>query len=725
MKRLKMLRTTKVETRRKLMAFVERELRSEEGISLATILAIGTVSSLWLTAMMAIVIPTYQKTAGLKTSTAVRAAAEAALDYTLNQMNNSISQGNPSDFDAPPQVGSTQLSTISPGTLGLSNANINIQVMVQNLGLQGPQSGQATQPMIFDPQLDQLIQQGKLANPYRLMTASATLGSITKNIRVLLVPQSVCPETGLASGNGVPTMPFAIYGVNQTAFVGSVGLNSYVGRYNGNGTFVNPPSPRPPLNDPRVRADFGSGTTVNQVGYSSAYSGMALGGTQMEFCNPIVTGTQASAAIAQMYNASAVAQAPWCNIYDNVYSNYPNAGSTSTPSRGMVYADKSTVGTPSSGYIPRGWDNTTGNASNQNAYNNVFGLSNVMGAYPFDHVSWPDANYDASTLYPAIANNNNMGGILSNAQQYAKPQIPPVPTSPNTAPRLGNINLTGSAMIQIRPGVPAPTAPIGSRSSGVVLLPPGDYSITGLTMSGNSRIIIDPSVNTATNFYLEGNVSTLASAPAVNIANTADINMTGITQSTAAGITNQIGTTGFNLSGNTGPNGHGNVNSGIQTAINSQTNIVETAGSAGYFNLYYNGPGSGPSAGSPSNPPSTTFALNGRERMTIFAPNANILVGRGSGYSRPSEYFGSVVGNWVTVTGPRTATPSQFTAMHYDIKLKPGGGAFVNPNQNLSVWGNPVNGNWRVNGGYKAVTWQEAKSPSTDPATWNNSTMWQ
>lgn len=722
---MKSLKMQKTKESARLCSEIEQNMRPEKGISLATILAIGTVSSLWITAMMAIVIPTYQKTAGLKTSTAVRAAAEAALDYTLNQMNNSISQGNPSPYDAPSQVGSSQLSTISPGTLGLSNANINVQVLVQNLGLQGPQSGQSTQPMIYDPQLDQLIQQGKLENPYRLMTASATLGNVTKNIRVLLVPQSVAPANGVTSNSGVPTMPFAIYGVNQTAFVGSVGLNSYVGRYNGNGTFVNPPSPRPPLNDPRVRADFASGTTVNQVGYSSAYSGMALGGTQMEFCNPIVTGSQASAAIAQMYNASAVAQAPWCNIYDNVYSNYPNAGSATTPSRGMAYADKSTVGAPSSGYIPRGWDNTTGNASNQNSYNNVFGLSNVMGAYPFDHVSWPDANYDASVLYPSIANNNNMGGVLSNAQQYSKPQIPPVPTSPNTAPRLGSINLSGNATIQIRPGVPAPTAPIGSRSSGTVLLPPGDYSITGLTMSGTSRIIIDPSVNSATNFYLEGNVSTLASAPAVSIANTADVNMVGINQSSAGGIANQIGTTGFNLSGNTGANGHGNINTGIQTAINSQSTIVESSGSAGYLNLYYNGPGSGPSAGSPSNPPSTTFSLNGRQRMTIFAPNANILVGRGSGYTRPTEYFGSVVGNWVTVTGPRTAATTQFTAMHYDIKLKPGGGAFVNPNQNLSVWGNPVSGNWKVSGGYKAVTWQEAKAASTDPAAWNNSTMWQ
>ena len=724
---MKRLRIVKAKNEQSVKSLTANESchRSEQGISLATILAIGTVSSLWITAMMAIVIPTYQKTAGLKTSTAVRAAAEAALDYTLNQMNTAISQGEHSDFDAPSTVGTSQLSTIAAGTLGLSNSNINIQVLVQNLPLQDPQSGQSTQPMIFDPQLNQLIQQEKLSNPYRLMTASASLGNMTKNIRVLLVPQGVAPANGVASGSGVPTMPFAIYGVNQTAFVGSVGLNSYLGRYAGNGLYVNPPSPRPPLSDPRLRADFGSGTTVNQVGYSGGYSGMALGGTQLEFCNPIVSGSQASAAIAQMYNASAVAQAPWCNIYDNVYSNYPNAGSTSTPTRGMVYADKTTVGTPSSGYIPRGWDNTTGTATNQNSYNNVFGLSNVMGTYPFANIPWPDANYSASDLYPSVQNDKNMGGLLSNAQQYAKPQIPPVPTSPNTAPRLGSINLSGTATIQIRPGVPSPSGPIGSRSSGTVLLPPGDYSITGLTMSDTSRIVIDPSVSQATNFYLEGNVSTLASAPAINIANTADVNMGGIVQTSSAGILNQIGTTGFNLSGNTGPNGHGNINTGTQTAINNQVSITETSGSAGYLNLFYNGPGSGPSAGSPSNPPSTTFSLNGRQRMTVFAPNANVMIGRGSGYTRPTEFFGSVVGNWVTVTGPRTATASQFTAMHYDVKLKPNGGSFVNPNQEISVWGNPVTGNWKVSGGYKAVTWQEAKSASTDPTAWASPTMWQ
>lgn len=700
--------------------------RNEDGISLATILAIGTVSSLWITAMMAIVLPTYQKTASLKTSTTARAAAEAALDYTLSQMNMAIANGDSSNFDAPAQVGSSKLSTISPSAIGLSNDNITIQVLVQNIGLQGPQQGQTTQPMIYDPQLSQLINDGVLANPYRLMTASATFGNVTKNIRVMLVPQAVEPSNNATARGGVPTMPFAIYGVNQTAFVGSVGLNSYLGRYTGNGTYVNPPSPRPPLTDPRLRADFGSGTTVNQVGYSNSYSGMALGGTQMEFCNPIATGTQASAAIAQMYNASAVAQAPWCSIYDNVYSNYPNAGSTTTPTRGVVYPDKTTAGTPGSGYIPRGWDNTTANASNQSPHNNVFGLSNVMGQYPFDHTPWPDANYNASTLYPAVADNNNMGGVLSSAQQYSKPQIPPVPTSPNTAPRLGTISLSGTATITIRPGVPAPTGPIGSKNSGNVLLPPGDYSITGLNMTGNSRIVVDPSVNVATNFYLEGNVSTLASAPAVNVANTAQINMTGITQTSAAGVSSQIGTTGFNLSGNGGTiGGKSNPIGGTSTAINAQNGIIEQSGSAGYFNLYYNGPGAGPSSGSPTNPPSTTFSLNGRQRMTIFAPNANVLIGQGSGYTRPTEFFGSVVANWVTVTGPRNANSTNFTAFHYDIKLKPGGGSFINPNQNIAVWGSPVNGNWKVAGGYKAVTWQEARVPSSDSSNWNNAGMWQ
>ena len=699
--------------------------RSESGISLATILAIGTVSSLWITAMMAIVLPTYQKTANLKTGSAARAASEAALDYTLNQMNIAISQGLVSQYDAPPGVGTSKLSTISPGTLGLANNNISIQVLVQNIGLQGPQAGQSTQPMIYDPQIDQLIHSGALENPYRQMTASATIGNVTKNIRVMLVPQAVQPETSVSQRQGVPTMPFAIYGVNQTAFVGSVGLNSYLGRYNGNGTFTNPPSPRPLLTDPRVRADFGSGTTVNQVGYSSAYSGMALGGTQMEFCNPIASGTAASATIAQMYNASAVSQAPWVNIYDNVYSNYPNAGSSTTPTKGVVYPDKTTAGTPTSGYIPRGYDGTTGNASNQNSYNNVLGLSNVMGQYPFDYNTWPDTAVSASTHYPSVGGSSPMGGILTNAQQYTKPQIPPVPTSPNTAPRLGSIDLSGNATITIRNGVPAPSGPIGNRSSGNLNLPPGDYSITGLNLNGNSKIIVDPGVSTATNFFLEGNVSTLASAPAVNIANTADVNMSGIFQSSAGGIASQIGTTGFNLSGTTGPNGHGTQMTGTSTAINPQSSIVEQSGSAGYLNLYYNGPGAGPSAGSPTNPPSTTFSLNGRQRMTIYAPNANILVGKGSGYSRPTEFFGSAVGNWVTITGPRSASATQFTAFHYDIKLKPGGGAFTNPNQEISVFGTPVTGNWKVTGGYKAVTWQESRISSTDSSTWTNSTMWQ
>ncbi len=699
--------------------------RDERGISLATILAIGTVSSLWITAMMAIVMPTYQKTASLKSGTAARAAAEAALDYTLNQMNNSISQGQISSYDCDPTtVGSSKLSTISPSALGLSQSNATIKVLVQNVALAGPQSGSLTQPMIFDPQLAQLINSGKLANPYRQLTASVTIGSVTKLLRVTLVPQSVRPSNGSTNGTVFPTMPFAIYGVNQTAFVGSVGLNSYVGKSNGHGAYVDPPAPRPAMLDPRVRADFGSGTTVNQVGYGSSFSGMALGGTQMEFCDPIVSGTQAASAIAQMYNASAVAKAPWVDVYDNVYSNYPNAGDVSNPVKGIVYADKTTAGLPGSGYIPRGWDNSTANGSNQNSYNNVFGLSNTMGYYPFDHASWGDANYNASTMYPSVADNNNMGGVLSSAQQYSKPQIPPVPTSPSTAVHLGNINLSGSAQIVITKAAPMPTAQIGSISKGTILLPPGDYSITGLSMTGTSKIIIDPTVQNPTNFYLEGNVSTNAAVPAVNIANTCDINMSGLIQ-TPGTASLSIGSTGFNLSGSTGENGHGSTISGTSTAINRTSSINEIAGSAGFLNLYYNGPGSGASAGSPSTPPSTTFAFNGKQRMTVFAPNANILIGAGTDYTRPSEFFGAVVGNWVTVTGPRLANNISFTAFHYDVKLRPNGGAFTNPNQTVSVWGNPTSGDWTIAGGYKAVTWQEAKIPSNDPSAWSNTSTWQ
>ncbi len=697
----------------------------QSGMSLASILAVSTVSSLWITAMMAIVLPTYQKTASMKTGTEVRAAAEAALDYTLNQMNNSISQGQISPFDADPlNPSASKLSTISPAALGLANQNVNIQVLVQNVALQGPQSGALTQPMIFDPQLAGLIASGKLQNPYRQMTASATIGSVTKVLRVMLVPQAVRPATAVNTSTQTPIMPFAIYGVNQTAFVGSVGLNSYVGKAVGNGTYVSPTSPRPSLYDPRVRADFGSGTTVNQVGYGSAmFSGQALGGSQMEFSNAIASGSQASSAVAQLYNAANAAQAPWLNIYDNVYSNYVNAGTTNSPIQGVVYPDQTTAGVPSSGYIPRGWDNTTGNSANQNAYNNVFGLSNVMGAYPFDHVGWSDTNYNSSNIYPAVADNNNMGGVLTSAQNYAKPQIPPVPSSPSNAVHLGSINLTGTAQIYITKFAPAPTTQIGAMSSGTLLLPPGDYSITGLNMAGVSKIIIDPSVNTPTNFYLEGNVSTMASNPAINIANTADVNMIGVLQ-TPGTSPNSIGSTGFNLSGSTGPNGHGSTMA-TKTAINTSSSINEFAGSAANLNIFYNGPGSGPSAGSPSTPPSTTFSIKGKARMTIFAPNANILIGSGTGYSRPTEFFGAVVGNWVTVTGPQVATNSNFTAFHYDIKLKPNGGAFTNPNQALSVWGNPTSDDWTIAGGYKAVTWQEAKSASTSPADWNSPNMWQ
>ncbi len=131
---------------------------------------------------------------------------------------------------------------------------------------------------------------------------------------------------------------------------------------------------------------------------------------------------------------------------------------------------------------------------------------------------------------------------------------------------------------------------------------------------------------------------------------------------------------GFNTNGNAGTIGKSSL--GNNMAINPTPGFTETSGSSTFLNLYYAGSGTAATAGSPNSAPSTTLGFYGNQRMTVYAPHANVLIGSGNGVT---NFYGAVVGNWVTTQGPVVATNNNYTAVHYDVQLKPGG-QFINPN---------------------------------------------
>ena len=73
--------------------------QSAEGFSLVTVAALGAVAMLWLFAISAAVVPAYQKASESRYFTVVRSSAEAALDYTVNELNQALAAEQVSAID--------------------------------------------------------------------------------------------------------------------------------------------------------------------------------------------------------------------------------------------------------------------------------------------------------------------------------------------------------------------------------------------------------------------------------------------------------------------------------------------------------------------------------------------------------------------------------------------------------------------------------------------------
>lgn len=761
-------------------------------MSLAMVVAMGTVCSLWATAMMLVALPTYQKTASLKYGATSQAAAEAALDYAVSKLNTAINNGSVSALDAT-SVGTSKSTQIDTSLLsGISDSNATLNVLVENIQISAPVSTATTDCLLYDASLANMMKPASqggigLANPYRRVTATAKIGNVTRAVRCMLIPRmnsgvsawlSTQSSSGSSSSSNNATYPFTAFaamGQSNLNVVGLAGTNSYVGYNLTSGkisqaasTVNGLPGPGRMMNDPRIRADLGSLTTVNQVGSTGTYRGMAIGGTQFEFCNPIASGTAASANTAQTYNAVPVSQAPWCSIYDNVMSNYPNYGTTTNPSRGLVYADTtnlpSSQSAANSGYVPRGMTGTTASSSiwnpsgspaaattpgaypasnyympsignygtngiknipaNQQPWNNVFGVSNVMGAYPFVASDGTSATGDLPSSVPnaytnpappkqAIPTGSGMGGVVSNAQQYTKPTFPTAPSAPSSASSIGSVSLSGSSILKIVDGATPPSNAITLTGNSTLSIPPGEYKLNSLAMSGTSQIQILSS--SPTNFYMSGATT---GSTVVSVANGCNINM--VTPSGQAAFKDASGNSstsssyqpGFSL---TGTNGLSNNSLGtMQLAINPSNPITEVGGSAQNLTLYYGG--------------SQTMNLLGVERMVVYASNPNCTVNigaQGSSLTRAAELYGSVAAGVVQIVSNYITNIPAY--LHFDVSLKPSGGAMINPN---TVGGSPVitratfasasNSNSAITAanavvGYKVVTWQEAKTCNIDP----------
>jgi hypothetical protein len=645
--------------------------RSERGTSLAAMMTMSVIVGIVTTSMMGMIIPSYEKIGQMKNGNRVRSLSEAGIDYAIQQISAAKAAGTNSSFDPGNTAGAAADNTLSSSITGDPKATVNVHVeAVAN----PPKTS-----MLYDPLLEQVQ-----PNAYRLATCTATVGGTTKQIRCLLEP--IFDARPLS---GSPKYPYAAFGIARLVFVGKSGINSY----------------NTPLNrDPRVGADMGSLGKISQVhgGSSGLDRGITEGGSHYEFPSPVSNYNKQFGIVADQFNAQAVSQAPWMQMMGNTYSNGSNT----------AYQPR----TPGESFN----DYTTGSGRNRQTVqghpeDNVFGLSNGIDDVPTGTSSSGSSskiplnnntnNNDAWAPYPSSGSDNQWTGGVTNfasSVRYPQPQsIPPAPSAPSGTFDLGNVVLKSGAKIIFQDGAAAPTAPIGTISGKTITLPPGDYSMSSLTLSGGSKIDIPAGTSGDTNLYIQG---ASGGGNIMSVSNDSSINTTGISGS------------GMNTSGK---NGIKNGSDTTQLTVNdphdatlTASNIKEVTGTADNLHIYSNSSG--------------TMQLQGNERMTIYAPYSTINVGSTqdansnvNSITNDANFYGALVGGVINVMSSYSSGGGAY--LHYDKNLKP-------PTSDVPEYINPydppspfyVKGGGKIIG-YRAVTWQEAVKANPakpDSAQW-------
>ena len=388
-----------------------RAHRSEKGMGVAAILAIGLVASMFMGAMMAMVLPTYQKTTLTRSVQMIRSANEAALDAVVADLNRAVTTNTASTYDTAEVNG--YKTTPVPNTL-TGQPKVTTSVTVRNVP---PSSFRHS--TIYDPLLEQRLNtppasQDHLENPYRVVEATSSVGGHTRTIRTVVEPVF----------DGTFIFPLALYGTEGANIVGLVTIDT-VG------------SP-----DDRLNGSTGSNVAVTHVGMSNYGPGtIKLGGNQFEFGAPSEQAAQMQS-VASQFNATQVSQAPWVVYNGNVYSN----GSTS-------------------GHYPRGPQDAAGQNTwkNVNGYQNTDASGNWTGGKVFGNQANGEFRVaDAPTAPPGAINLGNVN-LSNNAKivfnNGAPPPSGPIGTKTNgtvTLPAgdyvVNSINLTGNSQIQIANG---------------------------------------------------------------------------------------------------------------------------------------------------------------------------------------------------------------------------------------------------------------------------------
>lgn len=698
--------------------------RPEDGMSLAAVLAMSVVITLFVTALLSTLMPVLQKTAQFKHQSTVRSFAEMSMDYAINQMNTKANNTDCASTD------SGLITYTVPGSvLGDTKASATVTVatlpayetwlMSQN---KLPSGKEITAADLGVPPSSSILRDPSLANQfpnsYRMLSVTANYGRASSTIRSLLMP--------VVSSSTTPSFPYGVFGMASIVYAGRAGYATYNSA------------------DPRIGAEGGSLGKISQVyGGGGLSRSIIQGGSHYEFPDPQSYYAKQFGIVGNVYNAVTASTAPWNTMTGNVYSNGKN---TAYYSAG--YGDYTSSPTQPSATQKNGtaYDDHTARNSNASPAHNVLGIKNGIypngtipngyqnGTVPYNSGKWSGANPTYGVTGTGAS--WNPGPLNANGVTYPQPAIPTTPSAPIGTPNLGSINVNGGTLIFDTTAAP-PTGAISSVGSGKTLrIPPGDYSINTLSVTNGGSIQIASNTQAAiaagdappVSLYVSG---TNNGAVVINVDNKSSINMTGISNPTTAN--------GFNTSGNIGTeykNSSGkSVLADNQIAISPpghSTNVVESSGSAAQLQMYYNGS----SFNKNSSTYNTQVILQGNERMTMYAPNTGVLIGSSkvdpsSGpdpISNDANYYGALVGGSVGINSNYDSGGGVY--MHYDQTLAvPGKGLGKAEDRAAIIARNDANplppeNPWAprspivyqaTHTAYRAISWQETDSSGRFP----------
>ena len=491
---------TSLRQKKSLRKLLAKALTKQAGYSLMAVLVLGAVTSLWVEALMATMVPTYERMTLVQGRNMARSAAEAGLDYVVSQLTASAASGNNSapwsNYDTS-TYGQTQYTVMPASIIGSSSMRVVPQVVV-GVTNYAPSSNSA----IYDGTVAAKLPPNTAQNPWRIIDSYAVVGPFSKHIRLILEPNIV---TGTASSqNALPSLPFAIFGNIQQDSIGMVSIQSY----------------NNPSNQQYWNADVGSNGTVNELGTGDMTRPVLEGGNHIELPDPAIIqmpGQQIT--FNNGMGGTVVASAPWLQIGNNVYSNNNTDGYNGGPVTGPPY--------------PAGYNSTNGT------------LPTLPATYPSSPLQVPQS----PTQWNVLGMNNGVqsngapvGGSVTEYQTYALATIPPAPTAPTgsygsgssmpsyqasgglSAPgsiNLGNISLSNGSQLVISDSATSIPNSLNISDGSTVTIPPGNYIVNSLAVNDTSSIVVN-STN-PTGIYIQGNTPGNA---AIAISNTATINVT-------------------------------------------------------------------------------------------------------------------------------------------------------------------------------------------------------